>query len=160
MIANLPGKAAEFLFNQVAMTHRFVVRIDRGMYDLGTWSKVAGLTVSWSRISYRGGEDNHEHVFPGNISYPTVKLSRAACSDSATVQKWLASTSRRRESLSGGIYLLDFLGVPVIQWELKEFFPISWSIAEFDSTGGRPAIETLELAHNGFLHDEAKVGLP
>lgn len=153
----MPGKLAEFLFDQVAMTHRFVVRVDRGRYDLGSWSKVSGLTVSWGKVTYRAGEDNHEHVFPGNISYPTIKLSRAACSDSATVQDWLVTTSQHRESLSGAVHLLDFLGVPVITWQLKEFFPISWSISDFDSTAGRPAVETLELAHNGFLDDEGKV---
>jgi phage tail-like protein len=147
---------AEFLFDQVGMSHRFVVRIDRGDYDLGTWTKVAGLTVNWNRLTYRAGEHTHEHVFPGNVSYQTIKLSRAACTDSATVQDWLSTTATHRESLSGGIYMLDFIGLPVITWELKEFFPIGWSISDFDSTAGRPAMETLELAHNGFLHAEAK----
>jgi hypothetical protein len=54
--------------------------------------------------------------------------------------------------------MLDYLGLPVITWELKQFFPISWAIADFDSTAGKPAIETLELAHTGFLNDEAGLG--
>ena len=146
----------EFLFDQVGMSHRFVVRIDRGRYDLGSWNKVSGLTVNWNRLSYRPGESTHEHVFPGNVSYQTIKLSRAACTDSATVQDWLSTTATHREPLSGGIYMLDFIGFPVITWELKEFFPIGWSISDFDATAGKPAMETLELAHNGFLHGEAK----
>ena len=153
-------RLAEFLFDQVGMSHRFVVRIDRGLYDLGTWSKVAGLSVSWNKLSYRAGENNEEHVFPGNVSYQTIKLSRAACSDSATVQKWLSTTATHRESLSGGIYMLEFTGRPVITWELKEFFPIGWSVSDFDSTAGRPAVETLELAHSGFLNSEATVTAP
>jgi phage tail-like protein len=138
---------------QVGMSHRFVVRIDRGAYDLGTWSKVAGLSVSWAKIVYRPGENNDEIVVPGNVSYPNIKLSRAACSASATVQKWLATTSTRHELLGCGISMIDFRNEPVITWDLRQFFPISWSITDFDSSGARAAMETLELAHTGFLSD-------
>lgn len=150
----LANKASEFLFNQVGMTHRFVVRIDLSKYDLGTWTRVSGLSVSWSKHLYRPGESNNQVVLPGNVTYPNIKLARAACSDSATVQTWLATTSTARQFLSGGVYMLDFLGMPVITWELKQFFPISWSISGFDSTSASPAIEELELAHTGFLQDE------
>jgi phage tail-like protein len=148
---------AEVAFGQVAMTHRFVVRIDMESYDLGSWTKVSGLKVSWSKHVYRPGSNNDELVMPGNVSYETIKLSRAACSDSATVQEWLITTSRHAKRLSGGISMLDHLGMPVITWNLRHFFPISWSVSEFDSSGARPAIEVLELAHTGFLNDESKV---
>lgn len=158
-MAQMLNAAAEFAFNQVGMTHRFVVRIDRTSFDLGTWSKAAGLTVSWAKCDYRPGENNDLVLIPGNVSYSNIKLARAACSDSATVQKWLANTSKQHEPLSGAIYMIDFVGIPVITWELKQFFPISWSIDEFSSTAAKPALETLELAHSGFLHDEARLGL-
>lgn len=153
-LAKLNTRLSEFLFDQVSMTHRFVVRIDKTKYDLGTWTKVTGLQVSWSKHVYRYGESNDELLFPGNASYPSIKLSRAACSDSATVQSWLRDTSGRHQPLSGGLYMLDYLGAPVITWELKQFFPIAWSISDFDSTSAKPMIETLELAHTGFLDDE------
>lgn len=155
--ASITTKAAEFLFDQVAMTHRFVVRIDLSKYDLGTWSRVSGLTVSWNKHSYRPGSSNDEQVFPGNISYTTIKLERAACSSSAVVQDWLRETSRCHVPLSGAIHMVDFAGLPVITWDLKQFFPISWSIGEFNSTGAKPAVEVLELAHTGFLHDETRI---
>ncbi|WP_410586169.1 phage tail protein [Amycolatopsis sp. lyj-23] len=155
-VGKLNTKLSEFLFDQVAMTHRFVVQIDLEEYDLGTWTKVAGLQVTWSKHKYRPGDNNDELIFPGNVEYPTIKLSRAASSKSANVQEWLKRTSRSHTVLSGGIHMLDYLGVPVITWELKQFFPVGWSISDFDSTSGRPAIETLELAHTGFLDDEKR----
>jgi phage tail-like protein len=149
---------AEVAFGQVAMTHRFVVRIDKAEYDLGSWTKVAGLRVTWAKHVYRPGNSNDELIMPGNISYDTVKLSRAACSDSATVQAWLTTTSRKAKLLSGGISMLDHLGTPVLTWNLRQFFPISWAVSDLDSSGARPAIETLELAHTGFLDDEKELG--
>lgn len=151
----LNAKLSEFLFDQTAMSHRFVVQIDMSDYDLGTWSKVVGLTVTWPKYKYRAGDNNDELVMPGNAEYATIKLSRAASSSSATVQEWLRTTSREHELLSGGIHMVDYLGMTVITWELKQFFPVGWSISDFDSASGRPVIETLELAHTGFLNDEA-----
>lgn len=154
-LAKANAQFGEFLFGQVAMTHRFVVRIDVNRYDLGTWTKVSGLQVSWSKHSYRPGENNDELLFPGHVTYPTIKLSRAACSESATVQEWLKETSRRHDLHSGAVHMIDHLGMPTVSWELRQFFPISWGISDFDATGAKPAIETLELAHTGFLGDDA-----
>ena len=51
--------------------------------------------------------------------------------------------------------LMDYGGVPVVQWRLNEFFPIAWSVVDFDADQAKPAIETLELAHTGFLYDHS-----
>ncbi|TDQ01145.1 phage tail protein [Labedaea rhizosphaerae] len=149
-----PSKMAELLTGQVGMSHRFVVRIDDSDYDLGSWQKVSGLKVTWQKASWRPGNSNDERISSGNISYSNIKLSRAACSDSAVVQKWLAKTSRHRQPLSGAIFMVDFVGLPVIEWTLKEFFPVGWDITDFDATGAKAAVESLELAHTGFLNDE------
>lgn len=151
------GALANMLLDQPAMTHRFVVQIDMSDYNLGSWSRVSGLGVTWSKSVYRAGENNNDVLVPGNTSYQNIKLERAACADSATVQQWLRETSRDRTLLSGAVYMLDFLGATVISWELKEFFPIGWSIGEFNSSGAKPALETLELAHSGFLGDEGRL---
>jgi phage tail-like protein len=148
------SKMSEMLTGQVGMSHRFVVRIDNGSYDLGSWTKVSGLKVNWQRCSYRSSGKNDEQICAGNISYQNIRLARAACSDSAAVQKWLTETSRARQTLSGAVFMLDFVGLPVIQWKLKQFFPIGWDITDFDAGGARAAMETLELAHTGFLDDE------
>jgi phage tail-like protein len=139
------------------MSHRYVIDIDKSQYQLGAWTKAAGLGVKWQKLSYRPGYANVETIAPGNVTYTDISLSRAAGADSATVQRWLASVTLSRTPLSGAIYLVDFLGMPVVTWELREFFPIGWRLTEFDSTGSRPALETLELAHTGFLDAEAMV---
>jgi phage tail-like protein len=149
------GKGLEQLSGQVGMSHRYVIDIDNSEYQLGAWTKAAGLGVRWQRLSYRPGYRSVESIAPGNISYIDISLSRAAGADSARVQRWLNTVTLERKPLSGTIYLVDFLGAPVVDWELREFFPIGWRLTEFDSTGSRPAIETLELAHTGFLAEAA-----
>jgi phage tail-like protein len=150
------GRKLEGLTGQVGMSHRYVIEIDESAYRLGGWSKAAGLGVSWQPLRYRAGNSTTETIVPGAMAYQNISLSRAAGADSAIVKDWLASVSVGRQPMSGAIYLVDFAGMPVVDWELREFFPISWRLTEFDSTGSRPAIETLELAHTGFLRTEAK----
>lgn len=150
------GKGLEQLTGQVGMSHRYVIEIDKSEYQLGAWTKAAGLGVKWQKLSYRPSHGTAEILAPGNVSYTDVSLSRAAGGDSAIVQRWLQTVTQNRKPLSGAIILVDFLGLPVVTWQLREFFPIGWRLTEFDSTGSRPAIETLELAHTGFL-DEASM---
>ncbi|WP_410574428.1 phage tail protein [Amycolatopsis sp. cmx-4-61] len=139
------------------MSHRFVVHIDKSAFDLGSWSRVSGLGVTWAKTTYRPGENNNEFIIPGHRTYSNIKLERAACADSDTVKDWLTQTSKKRELLSGSIQMVDFVGMKVVEWELKQFFPVGWTIGEFNSGGAKPALETLDLAHSGFLNDEGSV---
>ncbi|ONI81528.1 hypothetical protein ALI144C_19635 [Actinosynnema sp. ALI-1.44] len=144
------------LSGQVGMTHRFVVAIDEGAYDLGSWTKVTGLSVRWDKHTYRPGSANAETIMPGNLTYTDITLSRAACDDSKKVQSWLVATTRTNNRHSGAIHMVDHDNNYTVTWQLKEFFPIGWQITEFDASSARPALETLTLAHNGFLNDEAR----
>lgn len=137
------------------MGHHYSVHIDNSSYDFGNWSKVSGLSVSWARCEYRTGDEGNEVcILPGTTTYEPIQLSRAACLDSRAVQDWLVATSRHPKPQSGTIQLVNFLGLPIIEWRLNEFFPVGWSISEFDASTGHAAIETLKLAHNGFLPDQ------
>jgi phage tail-like protein len=144
----------EMLTGQVSMNHRFVVRIDRSAYDLGTWQTASGLSVKWAKCEYRPGDQgNSVWIWPGGTTYTNIKLARAACSDSAIVQEWLAKNSTEPAPLSGAIQLMDWLGFKVVEWTLRCFFPVGWDITGFNAADGKPAIESLELAHTGFLSD-------
>lgn len=145
----------------VGMSHRFSVIIDNFAYNLGHWSKVSGLTVSWQQLDYRVGEyGNRVWIYPGPTKYEPIVLTRAAGAHSMVVQHWLAQTSNHPQPLSGIIQLQNHLGIPIVWWKMNEFFPIAWSVETFDAGGGKPAIETLKLAHSGFLDDEMNSALP
>lgn len=151
-VSGFLNKGAEFLFGEVGMSHRFTFSVDRGDYNLGSWSKVTGLSVNWEMCTYRyGGKDNNIWVSPGLPKYPNIKLSRAACSDSATVQDWLLDALQKRAPDSGSVMMLDWLGTTIVEWKMDHFFPCGWSITEFDAGGAKPLVETLDIAHTGFI---------
>jgi phage tail-like protein len=142
----------------IGLTHHFVVVIDNPVYNLGTWSKVEGLSVKWDQCEYRVGDSGNQFwSLPGNTKYEKIKLSRAACAESQIVQQWLAQTSLNPTPLSGVIMLTNAMGIPVVQWQLSQFFPVAWSIDDFDASQGKPAIEKLELVHTGFLADASSL---
>lgn len=155
---NAVDKTVEFLYGQQSMSHRFRVAIDDEEYNLGTWSTVGGLSVDWTPNTYRCGDNNLLHILPGGRKFGTVTLERAACSESATVKKWLEKVTMEFQPLSGAIVMLNFLQQEVVRWDLWEFFPIGWSIGGFDAGSTRPSVEVLRIAHTGFLDDRVKTG--
>lgn len=152
----LTGRAAEVLFGQVAMTHRFVVEIDSTPYNFGSWTKVSGLQVEWDAHAYRPCELSTDVIVPGAVKYQQITLARAACSDTKIVKKWLSDVPNQLRRCGGALHILDFTGQPMLTWEMRQLFPVSWAISGFDATSAQPAIEELKLAHTGFLDNDRR----
>jgi phage tail-like protein len=142
---------------QLGLANRFVVTVDGGP-SLGSWAQATGLEVSWDYAEYRSGEDwNHRWFFPGMTKYPTVKLTRSAdATDTPLVKKWLDDTSKAFKPATLTIELRDAHNKEVFKWTCKNAVPLKWSVAGFDATSAKVALETLELTHLGFLDDEQK----
>ena len=144
-------------FNLRGDSSRFRVEFDDSEYDLGAWSRASGLSVKWDPVEYRVGGYNHVWTAPGIAKYSNISLSRATCTDSQFVQEWLAKTSKEPKVFSGCIKLLTWTGIPLCEWRLAQFIPIAWKIADFDTKAATIVLETLELAHTGFLEDEVRL---
>lgn len=143
----------------LALANRFVVVLDEGRVDLGSWHQVQGLEVTWKVAEYRAGDGGNDRwFFPGFTEYPALKLTRAACQDSTKVQAWLSENSfdSKPGSATGAITLMDPTNKPVISWTLQSVIPMKWSIVGFEAGTSKVALETLELQHNGFLNDGNK----
>ncbi len=147
----MPTGTAQML----GMSMRFSVIVD-ALTDLGNWSKASGLEVSWDLVEYRAGDaKNDRWIFPGITKYPTVKLERAAeKAASAKVQAYLNSNSFKYKEQTAKVVLHDAGGTEVMSWTLQRAMPVKWSVTPFDGGGNRVALETLELAHTGFLAEE------
>lgn len=144
-------------FNLRGDSSKFLVVFDDGDYDLGSWSRVSGLNVSWDAVEYRTGDSNQVWTVPGTVKYSKLSLSRATCPDSRLVQRWLAETSKQPKVFSGCIKLLSWSGAPLCEWALKSFVPIGWKIADFETKAATVVVETLDIAHTGFLDDDLKL---
>ncbi len=161
-VAGITGQVQSAMKSlSVGMSHHYAVLIDNVMYHFGDWSRASGLSVTWQQLEHREGDQgNYVEYQPGPTKYEPITLSRAAGPYSRVVQYWLAQTSKNPKPQSGTIQLVDFIGTPLVQWRLAEFFPVGWSIESFDASGAKPAVETLKLAHTGFLDDDLSMLSP
>ncbi|RSS67424.1 phage tail protein [Streptomyces sp. WAC06614] len=143
----------------LALSNRFVVELDEGRINLGSWAQCQGLEVTWKMADYRAGDAGNDRWFyPGFTEYPNIKLTRAACQDSPKVQGWLSENSfgNKPGTQTGAIILYDPNNKEVIRWNLKSVSPVKWAIGGFEAGTSKVALETLELTHNGFLNDGNK----
>lgn len=129
---------------------RFTVEIDG--HSLGAWSKCEGLTVEYDVHEYQeGGNNSFVHRLPGRVKYQNIKLTRPVDSASKSVMKWLASVQMAVAPATAAITVLDSDGTPAATWNLIGVFPAKWTGPTLDVGTNGVAMETLELAHNGFM---------
>jgi phage tail-like protein len=134
-----------------AQSVRFHVKIDGG-HDLGDWSKCDGLSVEYDVFEYKeGGENGFIHRIPGRVKYQNVKLTRPINKDSKQVADWIAGLKHRVQRQTAAISALDPEGHAIVTWNLEGVYPARWSGPSLDIGNNQVALETLELAHNGFL---------
>jgi phage tail-like protein len=148
------GALATGMFNMRGDSSKFLIVFDNAEYDLGAWSKASGLGVTWDVCDYRAGDRKEIWTAPGLLKYDKITLTRATCADSQTVQDWLVETSKNPKPFSGSVQLQSWLGIPLVKWELKSFFPTAWKVADFETKAATVVLETLVLTHTGFLNDD------
>ena len=136
---------------QRARSYRFTVVADGESHDLGSWSKVSGLDVTWDIAEYRsGGNANVSRwYFPGNTKFGTVTLSRSSSSETDLVLVWLRHIAETGESPTLVITLLDEVGDAVVSWQLENVLPRKYTAGGLNAEGTDVAMETLVLSHEG-----------
>lgn len=150
---------------------RFQVTVDD--CDLGHWSSCKGLKVELkvARVQ-EGGNHWSERLLPDRILYQPITLERAVHpQDSQAVLTWLQQVAAQwqNDSSDGQSYtakktakitLLGATGQTVMWWNLTGVYPVSWTGPTLSATDNKVAIETLELAHEGFLASNPAVAAP
>jgi phage tail-like protein len=120
--------------------------------DLGTWSKCDGLTVEFGVLSHTTGDSDDVILSSGRPTYNNISLTRPVTPASRMVTQWLSSQRRQPTKGTGAIVLMDASNVPVMTWELYGVLPVKYSGPSLDVSGSTVAMESLVLAHEGFLY--------
>jgi phage tail-like protein len=136
---------------RIGLSPRFHVSIDG--IDLGGWSKCEGLAVTFKTMDYVPlGHNGFLPVLPDRVTYDKITLQRAVNDvDTPKLMRWLAERAGGAADGTGGIALLGTDGAPVMIWHLRGVYPTQWKGPGMDASSKNIAIETLQLAHEGFL---------
>ena len=131
------------------LSFRFLVEI-QGLVVAG-FSEASGLTAETEFDEQpEGGVNEFVRKFPKRTKYPNLTLKRGV-TDSKALWQWhrdvaLGKVKRRTIHL----VLLDTEGNEKWRWSFEDAYPVKWTGPDFKSDGSGVALESLEIAHNGF----------
>lgn len=140
----------------IGVGYLFKVVIDG--VELGSFTKVDGIGAKYEILTVKeGGENNFVHQLPGRIDYDNVKISRPVDQTSGELAKWFTSFQREVgnsghfKSITASIEALTAAHKPIATWNLAGVIPVRYSGPSLQAGSSSVLIETIEIAHNGFL---------
>ena len=120
------------------------------------FSEVSGLTMETQLIEYRNGSspEYSSLKMSGIPKYSNITLKRGVTGD-LTFWNWI------RSGISGqvlrrdmSVTLLDESHQEVMRWKVRRAWPCKWSGPNLKAGESEVAIESLEIAHEGFEIDD------
>jgi phage tail-like protein len=132
-----------------ALALRFAVSI--GAMTIERFVTCDGLSAEYEVDEYReGGQGGFVHRLPVRLKHTNVKLTRPIDADSGQIAAWFTATRLRPERHVATITAYDGNGRGVASWELSGAWPIKYTGPQLSAVATQVAIETIEIAHNGF----------
>jgi len=130
---------------------RFQVLIDKAV--IGAFAECSGLSVEYDVLEYQeGGEQRFVHKLRGGLKYPNLVLKRGVTYEDALVKWFFDRSDREKGRGTVTLKLLGDDGKQVRSWSFASAFPVKWSGPSFNAKSTNVATETLEIAHQGFVH--------
>jgi len=131
---------------------KFHFRVDMGDTDIG-FQEVTGLEMETEFIEYRAGDDPTfiKQKIPGLKKHGNITLKKGVYAGDSSFWEWfkdVQTNPERREEVV--IQLLDEEENPVVTWTVNNAFPVKVSGPDLKSDANEIAIESIELAHEGF----------
>ena len=126
------------------------VSIDKA--QLGTFISCEGLGVEVvMEQREEGGNNDFVWQLPTRLKYTNVKLTRPVCTETGDVIRWLASMTHKVTPQTATIKAMTAERTVVAEWSLAGVIPVRWTGPSLSAESPKVAIETIELAHHGFV---------
>jgi phage tail-like protein len=133
-----------------AVTVCFAVSIDDK--DLGIFNSCEGLGVEVVlEQREEGGNNGFVWQLPTRLKYSNVKLSRPLGPDTVKVAQWFASMTAGVTRRTATIVAKSSDDIKVASWSLAGVVPVRWTGPSLNLDSAKVAVETIEIAHHGFL---------
>jgi len=130
---------------------RFLVEI--GSEVVANFQECSGLTVEVEIQEYvEGGNNEFIHKLPGRMKFTNITLKRGV-TDNKQFSSWRPKVEGGKitvERKNISIILFSHSGETVKTWEVTDAYPVKWTGPDMRASSMDVAIETLELAHQGW----------
>jgi len=117
------------------------------------FTEATGLDKQVEVIEYReGNSPNYNKAkMPGLHKFSNITLKRGTMDGDKDFYLWINTVNLNKvERRDITISLLNETHAPVISWKIINAFPVKVQASDLKADGNEVAIETLELAHEGF----------
>jgi phage tail-like protein len=132
------------------MAFRFQVTVEGQV--AGAFSEVTGLQAEVDVLELpEGGENGFVHKLPGRAQYGNLTLKRGVVT--LDLWRWFADVAAGRpERRTVAVAVLPEDGTdPPLRLVFESAVPVRWTGPELHAEQSTVAMETVELAHHGFL---------
>lgn len=128
--------------------------VEMGGNSAAVFTEVSGLSVEMAVEEIEeGGNNGFTHRLPGRCKVSNLTLKRGMTANNDFF-KWIMEVAQgkiERRNLSLILYTIE--GEPMLRWNFNNAYPVKWSGPQFKADANAIAIESLELAHEGFQLD-------
>ena len=131
--------------------YRFLLEFD-GIIQAG-FSEATGLNITSDPIEYREGDEPPSvRKLPGLIKHGNITLKSGISHSEAlfTWRKQVEDGKIQQARKNVVVVLVDEKGAPWAGWNFTAAWPVKMEAPSFNATGNEVAIETIEIAHEGF----------
>jgi phage tail-like protein len=131
---------------------KFHFQVDWGTSTM-SFTEVSGLTRESEVIEYRHGDspEFHKVKMPGMRKWGNVTLKKGVMKGDDLSQEWMDTISMNQvERRDVTISLLNEAHQPVVVWKVKNAWPVKIQSTDLKADANEVAIETMEIAHEGF----------
>ncbi|MPZ49086.1 MAG: phage tail protein [Dehalococcoidia bacterium] len=139
----------------MAVAPRFEVEL--GGSIVATFSECSGLGVTIQTEKLEEGGVNHTtRKLPGRTDFTNIVLKHGI-THSTDLFDWLMRVmngEKARQNVSIRVFGWEPSGsalAEMVSWQFSNAFPVKWTGPQLQATGNAIAVETLELAHDGFV---------
>ena len=130
---------------------RFYVHIDLDGAPQAVFAEASGLSIEVATEDVEeGGNNGFVHRLPGRCKVGNLVLKRGMTKSNEFL-KWILDVAQGKitlRNLSVVVYNLD--GSVSVSWDFLNAYPVKWTGPQLKADDRGTAIETLELAHDGF----------
>ncbi len=122
------------------------------------FQEVSGLDAESEALEYRAGNNPvfSKIKMPGMLKYSNITMKKGVFVKDNAIWDWFALIKMNtitRKALT--ISLLDEAQAPTMVWKVQNAFPIKVTGTDLKAEGNEVAVESVEIAHEGFVIENA-----
>lgn len=157
-VDSVAGSAAQASSNDWHPGISVFFNVTLDVVDLGHWVKVSGIGMELDTQTRKDtGMNFLQYNLPAHLKYTNITLERPVCADTSNVLNWISSFHLLPVPSSGAITLMrsgvgaEAQAEVLMTWQLYGVSPVSWKGPSLDASNPGAAMESLVLAHMGFM---------